>query len=179
MRDLSKIFRQAWQMAREGADRFGGAARDYFAESLRQAHKANRRNATAKDLIKIMFRRWLTSTQICQEVAERFIEISPKNMANRIWNMNRSPYVKVEKRTCPESGRVLYSVTRADKGFFHPGAITRALKSKPKVYVKKPVVIKRLPMSPQEINACRLANAFHQALRTRVFISPQLIEVTK
>lgn len=176
MRDLSEIFRQAWETAHKGADRFGGSARDYFAESLRQAHRANRRNATAKDLINIMFRRWLTSRQICQEVAERFIEISSKNMTNRIWNMDRSPYVTVERRKCPESGKMLYMVTRAEKNFFQAGAITRALKSTPKIQERKPVVYKRPAMSPEEINACRLANAFHNALRTRVFVPPQLIE---
>lgn len=179
MRDLSQIFRLAWETAKAGAARFGGSARDYFAESLKQAHKENRRNATAKDLIKIMFGRWLTTKQICSEVAERFIEISSKNMTNRIWNMDRSPYVTIERKHCPETGKMLYRVTRAESNFFQAGAITRALKSTPKVQERKPVVYKRPAMSPEEINACRLANAFHNALKTRVYVPPQLIEGCK
>lgn len=179
MRDFAAIFRHAWEVARKGAITFGGKPREYFRESLQQVYSENRRNVTARDMVKIMRGRSLSTSQIRREVNARFIEQSSKNIARRVWDMIRSPHVTIESEFCPETKRKLYRVVRVRKKFFQPGAITRALKSPPKVQERKPVTYKRPAMAPQEINACRLANAFHQALRTRNFIAPQLIEGIK
>lgn len=39
MTNTSKIFKAAWKAAKEGAAKFGGSSRSYFAEALRQAWK--------------------------------------------------------------------------------------------------------------------------------------------
>ena len=40
--DRRQIFRTAWTIARDGAARFGGSAKQYFSAALRQAYKAAR-----------------------------------------------------------------------------------------------------------------------------------------
>lgn len=47
MRDFALIFRHAWELARKGAETFGGSARDYFRESLLLAYNQLKRNVTA------------------------------------------------------------------------------------------------------------------------------------
>lgn len=174
MHDFALVFRHAWGLAKKGAASFGGSARDYFQESLRQAYNNLKRNVTARDLVKIMLGRKLSMGQIREEVNARFQKQTAKNIARRIWNMFRSPYVEIEKAKCSESGKYIYHLRKAQKNFFVSGAITRALKSaRPE---KKKAVKPRPAMSREEINACRLANAFHNALRTGVYVEPQLIE---
>ncbi|BBR58906.1 hypothetical protein [Klebsiella sp. WP4-W18-ESBL-05] len=174
MHDFALVFRHAWELARKGAATYGGNARDYFQESLRLAYESFKRNATAKDLVKIMLGRKLSMGQIREEVNARFKKQTAKNIARRIWNMFRSPYVEIEKKKCNESGKYIYHLKKAQKNFFVSGAITRALKSaRPE---KKKAVKPRPAMTKEEINACRLANAFHTALRTGVYVAPQLIE---
>ncbi len=47
--DRRQLLRRAWGMARDGARRFGGTARAYFAEALREAWaEAKARIATAR-----------------------------------------------------------------------------------------------------------------------------------
>jgi hypothetical protein len=76
--------------------------------------------------------------------------------------MFRSPYVEIEKIKCQATGKYLYHLKNAQKNFFVSGAITRALKSaRPE---KKKAVKPRPAMTKEEINACRMANAFHSAL---------------
>lgn len=172
MRNLSLVFTQAWKAARCGAKVFGGKISEYLPEALRMAHAANRRNVTAKDLVKIMLGRELTIKKIKEEVNAKFKEQTDKNIARRIWNMFRSPYAHIEKIKCPTTRRCSYILKRVDKNFYTTSSILRALKmeSKPAPkWVKPP-----LPMSAEEINTCRLANAFHRALTTGVFVAPQL-----
>lgn len=174
MNDLSLVFCRAWELARKGAEMFGGSAREYFRESLLLAYNQLKRNATAKDLVKIMIGRHLSMSQIREEVNARFKQQTAKNIARRIWNMFRSPYVEIEKVKCEKSGKYLYHLKRAKKNFFVSGAITRALKSaRPE---KKKAVKPRPAMTREEINACRLANAFHNAMSTGIYVAPQLIE---
>lgn len=174
MHDFAQVFRHAWELAKKGAETYGGSARDYFQESLRLAYSGFKRNATARDLVKIMVGRKLSMSQIREEVNARFQKQTAKNIARRIWNMFRSPYVEIEKEKCPESKKYIYHLKKAQKNFFVSGAITRALKSvRPE---KKKAVKPRPAMSREEINSCRLANAFHNALRTGVYVAPQLIE---
>jgi len=45
--DKSKIFTAAWAVARKGAVKFGGKAREYFSEALKMAY-AHLRNLAAK-----------------------------------------------------------------------------------------------------------------------------------
>lgn len=173
MHDFALVFRHAWELAKKGAATYGGSARQYFRESLRLAYDGLKRNVTARDLVKIMINRRLSVSQICEEVNARFQLQTAKNIARRIWNMFRSPYVEIEKNKCPETGKFLYHLKKAQKNFFVSGAITRALKSvRPE---KKKAVKPRPAMSKEEINACRLANAFHNALRTGVYVEPNLI----
>nr|DAY61444.1 MAG TPA: hypothetical protein [Caudoviricetes sp.] len=173
MHDFALVFRHAWELAKKGAATYGGSARQYFRESLRLAYDGLKRNVTARDLVKIMINRRLSVSQICEEVNARFQRQTAKNIARRIWNMFRSPYVEIEKNKCPEAGKFLYHLKKAQKNFFVSGAITRALKSvRPE---KKKAVKPRPAMSKEEINACRLANAFHNALRTGVYVEPNLI----
>lgn len=173
MRDLSLVFRQAWTFARNAASSFGGKVNEYFPESLRLSHAAQRRNVTAKDLVKIMLGRPLTIKQIKEEVNRKFKEQTDKNISRRVWNMFRSRYVRIEKIKCPNTGGCIYILKEVDKNFYRVSSVVRALrmevKPKPK-WVKPP-----LPMSKDEINTCRLANAFHKALTTGVFITPQLV----
>lgn len=174
MRDFALVFRHAWELARQGADRFGGSARQYFRESLLLAYGNMKRNVTAKDLVKIMQGRKLSMSQIREEVNAKFKKQTAKNIARRIWNMFRSPYVEIEKIKCQKTGKYLYLLKHAQKNFFVSGAITRALKSaRPE---KKKSVKPRPAMTAEEINACRMANAFHNALRTGMYVAPQLIE---
>lgn len=174
MRDFALVFRHAWELARKGADTFGGSARQYFRESLLLAYNNLKRNVTAKDLVKIMQGRKLSMSQIREEVNAKFKKQTAKNIARRIWNMFRSPYVEIEKIKCQATGKYLYHLKNAQKNFFVSGAITRALKSaRPE---KKKAVKPRPAMTKEEINACRLANAFHSALSTGVYVAPQLIE---
>ncbi|MGV2721536.1 UNVERIFIED_CONTAM: hypothetical protein POV78_06940 [Enterobacter roggenkampii] len=174
MRDFALIFRHAWELARKGAATHGGSARDYFRESLRLAYDSLKRNVTARDLVKIMINRKLSMSQIREEVNAKFQKQTAKNIARRIWNMFRSPYVEIDKVKCSETNKYIYHLKKVKKNFFVSGAITRALKSvRPE---KKKAVKPRPAMSKEEINACRLANAFHAAMRTGVFIKPQLIE---
>lgn len=174
MRDFSLVFRHAWELAKKGAETFGGSARDYFREALLLAYNNMKRNVTAKDLVKIMAGRNLSMSQIREEVNAKFKKQTAKNIARRIWNMFRSPYVEIEKVKCQETGKYLYHLIRAHKNFFVSGAITRALKSARQE--KKKAVKPRPPMSKEEINACRLANAFHNTLNTGVYVAPNLIE---
>lgn len=44
----SKIFTAAWDLARSGASKFGGSARAYFADALRQAYAFIRANSAPK-----------------------------------------------------------------------------------------------------------------------------------
>lgn len=174
MRDFALVFRHAWELAKKGAATYGGSARQYFRESLRLAYDSLKRNATARDLVKIMLNRKLSMSQIREEVNAKFQKQTAKNIARRIWNMFRSPYVEIEKVKCGETGKYIYHLKKVKKNFFVSGAITRALKSaRPE---KKKAIKPRPAMSKEEINACRLANAFHNALRTGVYIEPQLIE---
>lgn len=174
MRDFSLVFCHAWELARKGAETFGGSARDYFRESLLLAYNQLKRNVTAKDLVKIMVGRHLSMSQIREEVNARFKRQTAKNIARRIWNMFRSPYVEIEKVKCETTGKYLYHLKRAQKNFFVSGAITRALKSaRPE---KKKAIKPRPAMTREEINACRLANAFHSAMNTGVYVAPQLLE---
>ncbi|PLL39383.1 hypothetical protein CWN50_13845, partial [Klebsiella michiganensis] len=118
--------------------------------------------------------RRLSMSQIREEVNAKFKKQTAKNIARRIWNMFRSPYVEIEKIKCQATGKYLYHLKNAQKNFFVSGAITRALKSaRPE---KKKTVKPRPAMTKEEINACRLANAFHSALSTGVYVAPQLIE---
>lgn len=174
MNDFTLVFRHAWELARAGAERFGGSAKDYFSESLRLAYTNLKRNVTAKDLVKIMLGKRLSMSQIREAVNAKFKKQTAKNIARRIWNMFRSPYVDIEKAKCPDTKKYIYHLKKAQKNFFVSGAITRALKSarpEKKKYVKPP-----LAMTAAEINACRLANAFHNARKTGVYVAPQLIE---
>lgn len=71
-------------------------------------------------------------------------------------------------------GKIFVSSEERAEEFFVSGAITRALKSaRPE---KKKAIKPRPAMTKEEINACRLANAFHSALSTGVYVAPQLIE---
>lgn len=79
MRDFALIFRHAWELARKGAETFGGSARDYFRESLLLAYNQLKRNVTAKDLVKIMTGRHMSMSQIREEVNAKF-----KNKLQRI-----------------------------------------------------------------------------------------------
>ena len=38
----SEIFNKAWKLAKEGAARFGGSCRDYFAQALKMAYAATK-----------------------------------------------------------------------------------------------------------------------------------------
>lgn len=172
MRDFALVFRHAWELARQGADRFGGSARQYFRESLLLAYGNMKRNVTAKDLVKIMQGRRLSMSQIREEVNAKFKKQTAKNIARRIWNMFRSPYVEIEKNKVSGSRNYVYHLKKVNKRFYSASAITRALKMPEKPKWTKP----RPSMSPEEINACRMANAFHNALRTGVYVAPQLIE---
>lgn len=173
MRDFALIFRHAWELARKGAETFGGSARSYFRESLLLAYDQLKRNVTAKDLVKIMTGRYMSMSQIREEVNARFKKQTAKNIARRIWNMFRSPYVEIEKIKCESTGKYLYHLKHAQKNFFVSGAITRALKSvRPE---KKKAIKPRPAMSRDEINSCRMANAFHKALSTGIYIPPNLI----
>ncbi|EKH6908201.1 hypothetical protein O8U86_000472 [Salmonella enterica] len=173
MRDFALIFRHAWELARKGAETFGGSARSYFRESLLLAYDQLKRNVTAKDLVKIMTGRYMSMSQIREEVNARFKKQTAKNIARRIWNMFRSPYVEIEKIKCESTEKYLYHLKHAQKKFFVSGAITRALKSvRPE---KKKAIKPRPAMSRDEINSCRMANAFHKALSTGIYIPPNLI----
>ncbi|BDN97335.1 TPA: hypothetical protein ACW7QV_003331 [Citrobacter braakii] len=172
MHDFALVFRHAWELARKGAATYGGKARDYFQESLRLAYENFKRNATAKDLVKIMLGRRLSMGQIREEVNSRFQQQTAKNIARRIWNMFRSPYVDIAKEKVEGTKNYIYFLKKVSKKFFSQSAITRALKMPVKPKWAKP----RPPMSVEEINVCRLANAFHRALNTGVYIPPQLIE---
>jgi hypothetical protein len=71
------------------------------------------------------------------------------------------------------NGKIFVSPEERAEEFFVSGAITRALKSaRPE---KKKAVKPRPAMTKEEINACRLANAFH-SVSTGVYVAPQLIE---
>jgi ribonuclease I len=80
MRDFALVFRHAWELARKGADTFGGSARQYFRESLLLAYSNLKRNVTAKDLVKIMQGRRLSMSQIREEVNAKFKKQTAKNM---------------------------------------------------------------------------------------------------
>ncbi len=115
MRDFALIFRHAWELARKGAEMFGGSARDYFRESLLLAYNQLKRNVTAKDLVKIMTGRYMSMSQIREEVNAKFKKQTAKNIARRIWNMFRSPYVEIEKIKCESTGKYLYHLKHAQK----------------------------------------------------------------
>ncbi|ENZ2225674.1 hypothetical protein ACGG0V_000395 [Salmonella enterica] len=169
MRDFAMIFRHAWELARKGAETFGGSARSYFRESLLLAYDQLKRNVTAKDLVKIMTGRYMSMSQIREEVNARFKKQTAKNIARRIWNMFRSPYVEIEKIKCESTGKYLYHLKHAQKKFFVSGAITRALKSvRPE---KKKAIKPRPAMSRDEINSCRMANAFHKGCKTETLLT--------
>lgn len=173
MRNLSKIFSQAWGFARNGVKAFGGNVRDYLPESLRLAHAANRRNVTASDMVKIMLGKKLTLTQIRAVVNSKFEYQTAKNIARRIWNMFRSKHCVIKKYKCEITKNNLYHLISVNKEFTRTSAISRALKMETKrkaAWVKPP-----LPMSKEEINACRMANAFHRALSTGVYVPPNLV----
>lgn len=46
----SKIFVRAWKLARKGANKFGGSAREYFADSLRRVYAANAARSTINNV---------------------------------------------------------------------------------------------------------------------------------
>lgn len=123
MRDFALVFRHAWELAKKGADTFGGSARQYFRESLLLAYSNLKRNVTAKDLVKIMQGRRLSMSQIREEVNAKFKKQTAKNIARRIWNMFRSPYVEIEKIKCQATGKYLYHLKNAQKNFLLAGLL--------------------------------------------------------
>ncbi|PZL71698.1 hypothetical protein CI088_11900 [Enterococcus plantarum] len=42
----SEIFTTAWELAKQGASKFGGSSKEYFAEALKIAYKKSNRNTT-------------------------------------------------------------------------------------------------------------------------------------
>ncbi|NCB85927.1 MAG: hypothetical protein EOM43_00260 [Gammaproteobacteria bacterium] len=171
MHDFALVFRHAWELAKKGAATYGGSARQYFRESLKLSYENFKRNVTSRDLVKIMLGRKMSMGEIREEVNAKFQRQTAKNIARRIWNMFRSTYVEIEKIKVATSKNFIYHLKKVDKKFFSPSAITRALKMPVKPKWVKP----RPAMADEEINACRLANAFHNALRTGVYIAPTLI----
>jgi hypothetical protein len=67
--------------------------------------------------------RRLSMSQIREEVNAKFKKQTAKNIARRIWNMFRSPYVEIEKIKCQATGKYLYHLKNAQKNFLLAGLL--------------------------------------------------------
>lgn len=133
---------------------------------------------STQEIAAVMLGRKLTIPQVNDILFARHGYVERRLIRNRVYNMTKSKNVVIRMET---DGYVkTWHLVSASPCYFRKSSLTRHMsRGEPaKVHHKatKGRIYVRPAERPSEVNACRLANAVFNAIRTGEWIEPELIE---
>ncbi|WP_052672106.1 hypothetical protein [Klebsiella aerogenes] len=135
---------------------------------------------TTRDIINVMLGRKMRTLDVIAELEDAFGPCDRKLIRNRIDNMRVSKSVVIEVIEKEDFDRRVkyWHLISVDDCYFRQSSLTRHLRRGLPAMVKerKKRVYPRPKLTPDEINACRLAKATHHLWSTGEWIPPVLVD---